>query len=229
MAVPVWQSIQTAVVAINATVTVNKPASVAIGDLLLFHAMANADRTVTTPPTGFTLIRLDSDHNTVSMVSYYRIADGSEASTFSLTWNAAPGSNSGMCHRITGTHQTTPINQNSGQLNVNTTAGTAPSVTTTVNDCLLVYFGGSGTGGQTSTPPSGMTEQSDMARAETATVGFPTAGATGTKVNTWAIASDNGAQLIALAPPPASVAVSVGISAGLSLTGAGPFSFGAIT
>jgi hypothetical protein len=235
MAVPVWQSVQTnGVFAVS--ITINKPASTAAGDLLV-ACINMADNTKTlSPPAGWTAIRNDiggAGDSAVNAYSWRRVADGSEGASFVFTVSSGSGVLLGAIGRITGAHQTTPINANNGQVNDTSVNGTAPSVTTTSSDCLLIYWA-AGQVQSLATPPGGMSEQWDVngstfglfSSFEGATEDRPTAGATGSRANTWTATCDNGAQLIAITPAPPAVVSMAGGNVGLSRTTTVATSFG---
>lgn len=232
MAIPVYQSTQTNG-GFALSVTVNKPASTAIGDLLLatIH-MGDATKSLTAP-AGWTSIRNDFGGTSTNDFSYYRVADGSEGASF--VWTATPAGNAvllGAISRITGANTSTPINVSGGQFNSASASGTAPSVTTTLANCLLVHWAG-GQIQSSSTPPGGMSEIFDV---NGTTFGIftsfagevenrPTAGATGSRANTWGSSGDNDGQLIAINEA-VSVASTTGGNVGLSRTTTGSISFG---
>jgi hypothetical protein len=125
--------------------SVSKPTGTAAGDLLiavfdLFRWTSSTLPSVSSAPSGFTLIgTVTSQSGTDSLRQsvYYRIADGTEGSTFSGTTSA--DWTGFFVHRFTGAHATTPINTSaswsSGGWSLNRRF---PSVTTTAADCLLV-------------------------------------------------------------------------------------------
>ena len=110
----------------------------------------------------------------------------------------------------TGVDGTTPIDVHGGQLNASSTSITAPSITTTGANRMIVGF--FGTPVLTSvTPPGGMTERFDQTvpstntykvTSEAASQSVAGAGATGTRVATAVNAAANIGQLVALNPAP---------------------------
>ena len=100
---------------------------------------------------------------------------------------------SGGVLAVSGANQTSPIDASGGENNgpYASISVTAPSITTTLPNALLVY-GGACNGVYTFTPPTLMTEQWDRATGsstsrvatEVATAPFPTPGPTGTRTAT---------------------------------------------
>ncbi len=130
---PVVES-YTANSAAAASVTLTKPASVAVGDLLLIlvgndNATATAQWDNTTyKPSGLTLINesgnATSDTHTAA---FYRVADGTEGLTIAVS---AQSSNDywGYYVRVSGIDPADPINVTGADVN---TADTAPSIAIT--------------------------------------------------------------------------------------------------
>jgi hypothetical protein len=210
MAIPVWQSSSTLAV-FAASINLVKPPSTAAGDFLIASINLMDNTKTLTPPAGWTFIRQDlggAGDTAINFYSYYRVADGSEGATFSFT-TAGSSVMVGAISRITGVFSVTPINTHGGQVNNLSANGTAPSVTTTLADCLL-YYAAAAQVQSNATPPGGMTERFDLdgsvsgifGSIEGATEDRPTAGATGTRANTWGSAQDNAGQLVALNSAP---------------------------
>lgn len=167
MATPVIESYTTAVTASNVTsLAINKPTGVQSGDLLLIFATnegATTSPEFTNNLSGWTLLQnYGSDLPDTHSAIYWRIADGSEGSSFTVT-SLTSTERLMWCFRISGIDTTTPINDEAGgeRGSLNTyaipTDGTTTGLTTTVADCLLLgivsydgadggTFGVSGTG-----------------------------------------------------------------------------------
>lgn len=104
----------------NETLTINKPTGVQTNDLLII-AVGNDKLNPSDPleyndttnkPTGFTLIGCeDSVTQDITIAAFYRIADGTEGSSFSVSAVTASEDNEtmGWCYRISGVDTTTPI------------------------------------------------------------------------------------------------------------------------
>jgi len=107
---------------------------------------------------------------------------------------------------VRGADPARPINAAAGQVNIATRSMTAPSITTTVDSCLLLMLGTTN-GPATATPPAGMVELSDDAPCWAGSEPQASAGPTGTRTATLSQAWTNTAVLLALAPSAAPVQV----------------------
>lgn len=185
------------------TVVVNKPSGVVDNDLLI--AVIGHDTNTTpsvTPPAGWTAIRNDVDSGTNGGIwSYYKVA-ASEGASYTFTAGSS-GRLVGHILQITGFDATTPIDASNGQVNSAATSVVAPSVTTLVDNTLLLFLGAINATA-TFTPPSGMTEITDSnttnMAVETASGTVATAGSTGTRTATASTSAVNYAQLVAIRP-----------------------------
>lgn len=221
---PFWQSVQTNT-ATASPISVNKPASVAVGDLMValigITCTGPTATPVVTPPAGWTLIldtTINGAANTTHGSSYYRIADGTEGSSFNFSYTLGTGTTervTGEIHRIIGTHATTPINVSAEA----TLLGTAltpdpvsPAVTTTAINCLVFawlvhdHLALS----QTHTEPASHIETTDFQATNTGNIVssttdwrvFATAASTGTATHNCSetVATDAVLQRIAISP-----------------------------
>lgn len=198
------------------TATGDKPASTAAGDLMIAviqFSASSVDKTISAP-ADWNLIKSEfiaggANHRN-PVAAYWRICESGDPASW--TWTVASGGTIlwiAAVSRISGTHQTTPINNSSIQDNASSTSCTAPGFNTSVNNCLLLFWGAVAVG-RTFTEPSGMAERweernnpsLDIAQ-EGASVAFLAAGATGDKVGTISSAAANVGCLIAIAPPAA--------------------------
>lgn len=172
------------VAALSNSATVPKPSGVAVGDLLLVVASTYGAAATTCTITGFTTVKAAS----ANVWFHYRIADGSEGASFTLTrtgTNSAPMT--GMIFRITGHDATTPVDTFAGVSAGTGSSAAIPSVTATAGGLLVSVLHKTNNIAPTNTPPSGMTTYVDdssltnsCSSAATETVA---AGATGVK--TW--------------------------------------------
>jgi hypothetical protein len=155
------------------TWSVNKPSGVAVGDLLLLciasDGFTKGVEIVT--PAGWT--NLVNETPTAGDGQNYfvawRIADGSEGSSFSGSVPGSGGFWACCCARFSGCDTTTPIDASADT--VHTTADSAPqtvvspSITTTVDNTLLVHVAmldtsaAGGKGSATWTAPTGFTSK----------------------------------------------------------------------
>lgn len=153
--------------AINgSSISVNTPAYVP-GNLLLFvvcPTTAGNDTTISTP-SGWTLLSGDStgtNNTQPGMYVFYRVADGTEATSYSATSNVTTR----LLAAIITLAGVDPETLTAGATNIgsSTTSITANAVTATANGILLYFgaFANDNKGVVTFTPPSGMTEVVDV-------------------------------------------------------------------
>lgn len=203
--------------------SVSKPAGVIADDVLVACVTIRADSSISSVPSGWTLIRQDTtattDNNGCRQAIYYKVAGSSEPSSYQ--WKTSASTDIAICiAAFSGVNTSTPIEVNDGTSSddPNDTTCTAPSVTTTTATCMLVTFHGfnpatTTTATTSQTPPSGMTEAADTASvgpgggdANRATcelnyLSLSSAGATGTKISSLdANDGRNVGQTIALKP-----------------------------
>jgi hypothetical protein len=207
MAAPAFQSVQVATTAGATSLAITKPTSLAAGDLLIAHITVRVT-TAVTAPAGWTLIQssVRSAHQTGA---WYRLADGTEGASFSWSWATSVKAVGAVC-RVTGSHQTTPINVTGSVATTGVASSVAaPSITTTADECLLFGFAYSADN-KTFTSPGSMTERWDQQTTNFndvyhagATETLGAAGATGTRTFASGDGStlDGGAFLFAVAPP----------------------------
>lgn len=115
------------------------PASIAAGDLRIHYTWQVAGTPPASVGTGMTDIGSDV-LSTSGIRASWKIAGGSEG-TITHTTAGADTASTGYSLRATGTHQTTPINTFAiGHTASGTSPRTLPTVTTTVDNCLIVYY-----------------------------------------------------------------------------------------
>lgn len=198
MAVPIVESSANNRADGNATLTITKPTGVVSGDLMVaalcYEDTEGYGSTGITGPSGWTK-KNDVLNSTTRYQTWEKIAGGSEGASYSWTNTAKPGMWSGGIVRISGHDPSSYWNTSgtSSLTNSTVTSSTSPSVTTTVDDCLILVTCHNNLGGYASanaTRPSGYTSiwgnyTSDTTRSESAAAytSKATAGATGT--HTW--------------------------------------------
>ena len=189
------------------TITVNKPAGVLSGDLLIAYISKTMYGVGDLAPSGWTLIRTDSNSSCCRSGIYYKVATSSEPASY--TWNIAGSETYGIgtIQVYRGADTTSPINAHGATTPISGTSYQAPSITTTVADTRLVTFFVARNGTATWTPPTGMTEAYDFRfstgtlTTSSANASMAAAGATGTKTATLSSSAWGIAQIIAIAPP----------------------------
>lgn len=217
MAVPVIESQAVGSSATTtSTATASKPTGTASGDVLLaFVCVPDKGALPVTGPAGWTKLveNISSFSSNEGLSVWYILAGGSEPSSYSWTLNAARRYIVNI-FRISGADATTPINVSGGAINpagdlVGVSNPAAPSVTTTVADCLLLCAAVSDTGDITYTAPSGMSlawqqnqSNSGLNRVSAAVASetISSSGATGTRTFTPSTTSYWAAASIAIAP-----------------------------
>jgi hypothetical protein len=173
------------------------PSGVSSGDIMVADIIISSDSIVVTTPSGWTKFpstpvkTATGYHSTaLSLYRYWRAVGESEPSTH--TWSIASGGVhwGGRIQNYTGVYTDAPLNVENSQSNADSGNLTAPSVTTTVVNCLLVpcFAGGSA---NAINVPSGFSERADFVwgtssgRYEGCDKSQAAAGATGTVVAAW--------------------------------------------
>jgi hypothetical protein len=127
-----------------------KPASVAVGDLLVIIAAtddtSNLMQFKGNAIPGFTEIGgLGNSSMDVHIAAFYRVVDGTEGASFTVTSSSSDDFTC-WCLRITGANRWNPIDAIDDGYATSTVDAVIPAVTTTVNDCLVLachaYDGG---------------------------------------------------------------------------------------
>jgi len=172
---PFWQASENATVA-GASVTslaVPIPASAVVGDLLLLFA--GCKRTAAQGPdiiTGWTSFgQLATPGNTIAVLSYWRVVDGTEGPTVTVPIAGVGGATHivASCHRINAQHATTPVHV-SATATVNTADldpdPDSPSVTTSGGTpnarVFAVLVHDHAASSQSHTPAAGHVERTDI-------------------------------------------------------------------
>lgn len=122
--------------------TVSRPSGVVDGDVLLTFIAIESDKTITTVPTGWTLIRSRSTTTLGSggckLHAYYKVASA-EASSY--TWGTSGGTDwAVVVLAYTGVDNVAPVDVSGDEQSddANDTSVRAPSITTTVTNTLLI-------------------------------------------------------------------------------------------
>jgi PKD repeat protein len=217
----------------SSSLTINYPAGVASGDLLVLQYAALAARTVTTPGGWTKLygpVATAGTSPAISIYAYYRVAGASEPSSVSVALDSNGGAQ-GIISAYSGCDTTTPINTSAtANLPTSGTSGTCPTVTTTVASTLLLHAYYDWTSSTTITPNASDTERYDSFLStlnmvfELADKPQAAAGATGTSIATFGGAtSGGGCATIALAPI-AAASPPVADFTGIPTSGSAPLS-----
>ncbi len=191
--------------AVVTSIVATRPAGVVAGDVLL-ASIDTRGSSVVTAPAGWTLVRMDLNASSLRKSTYVRVATGSEPATYTWTFSGSRLA-AAVIHAYSGVDTTTPVDVVGGQVNASGTAVTAPSITTTVANTMLVGFFAKQSSG-TWTPPAGMTERGEIngtgGTQTTSATGVDALqaaiGPTGTRVATASSAALNIGHLVALRP-----------------------------
>jgi hypothetical protein len=158
-----------------------------------------------TPPSGWTLVRQDTNGFTMTQAVFTHVVTADEPASYTWTISASQSAAGGII-AYGGVRTVSPVDVAGGQANASSTSVTAPSITTSKPGEQLVGFFGVGTA-TTFTAPAGMAERGDIASAGTyrltlegADATRSAAGSTGTAVAKAVNAAASIGQLVALAP-----------------------------
>ena len=185
------------------TFTINRPAGVEVGDVMLAQVTVRGATTTVTAPSGWQTIRTDKAGSDLVNSLYYRVASASEPTSYSWTLNRPQLASGGILDYV-GADTASPVSANSGRYNKNTQTITAPSVTTSTANSKVVFITAAGT--QTSvTPPAGFSPaySSGVQGNLTSYVADQTVvsvGPIGNQVGTLGIKSNNVGALVVLRP-----------------------------
>lgn len=181
--------------------TLNVPTYVA-NDILIAQIVIDSASPAITPPAGWTAIGSLTASTNISMLTYWRVA-GSEPASY--TWNfGVTAGNCGIMSAWSGCDTGTPVNAHGEQANASSATCTAPSITTTVDGCQVLFIG-CYKNKETWAPPTGWILEAGLGGTLEPTAGLADAtqsthGATGSKFTTLGTAANNIGQLVALAP-----------------------------
>jgi MSHA biogenesis protein MshQ len=191
------------------SILINYPAGLAAGDLMVaFLSQRGGSFPIGSTAAGWTNALYKDNGSMVGVIVYYKFATAADVSAGSFTFSfTASNRSAGAIMAFRGVDTTSPINVSGSQSNASSASMTAPSITTTVSNTMLVGLYTSIVGGNTATPPGGMTEAFDSATGagpngvaiEGAYVSQAAVGATATQVATAASATANIGVLLALA------------------------------
>ncbi len=176
------------------------------GDLLLASVAFRGKGSVSTP-SGWALVRQDTSGTAIQLATYSRIATGSEPPSYVWQFSAKPGA-VGTMLAYSGVSAGSPIQTSDALASSKGKTITAPSVTTTAADSLLVTVFATARFA-TLTSPAGMSEVAAVvspgtvkwpASSEVSTELRASSGATGTRDATSTMSGPSLAQTIVLNP-----------------------------
>lgn len=123
------------------TCTINKPSGVQTGDLLIVICTIDGTGASLSGPSGFSTLHSEVQSGSQTTASWWKEATGSEPSTYSVTWSGSEAY-VGSCIRISGADTSNPVDVSDSNTGSGYSTVSAPSVTTTVGNTLLLRFHG---------------------------------------------------------------------------------------
>lgn len=149
--------------------TIDTPAGVASGDVMIAAIAVRPDGAMATAPSGWTLIRQDTSPEDVTenLYSYYRVADASEAPSHTWTFSTSHAGTVGGIIAFRGADASDPIDVHAGQSvsgpgNFGSLLVDAPSVSTSAAEAMIVTIYSATSSGHWR-PPTAMSESIDVA------------------------------------------------------------------
>ena len=144
--------------AYNDPLVINKPVDTAEGDVMI--AMTCVQGAVTGVPAGWALSRYVASGQ-VRLSVYWKAAGPAEPPSYQFDVTVGADC-SGSIQTWRGVNNAVPFNASGIQANASSKNIEAPSITTTLDGCMLIFCGTTASGGTGSfTPPGGMTERID--------------------------------------------------------------------
>lgn len=199
------------------SITLNRPAGVLAGDVLIAHVALHTHAFAANPlpaPSGWALVRVDSDNAHVTSGVFRRVATAAEPAAYTFT-NASGDTTQqavGAVLAYRGVDTVNPIDAHDGAASAGgSDTLVAPSVTTTRPGArLLSLVGVYGNDQGPATPPGSMTERYERTEiselgvvevlGEAADETLVAPGATGTRATTVPLTDTSVAQSVALRP-----------------------------
>lgn len=160
--------------------SVSKPTGTASGDVLVFGIAIAASSTAVTAPSGLT--ELSNTTNTIRFITYYRVCDGTEGSSFTWSLNQPTGWAVG-CSRFSGC-DATPSDATASVNTGSDSSAECTSVTTATANAMVVALVGANRSTLSFTEADGMTEAWEISGNRATTLNYvaqASAGATGDK------------------------------------------------
>jgi hypothetical protein len=188
----------------RSSITVARPAGTAPGQAMVASIVSNDDGPAFSAPAGWSIVREDSIPDTLRQTIYVKVAGPSEPASY--TWTLSQYRRvAGGITTYSGVDPAQPIDAHDAMVTpVSGTAVTAPSITTTVADTMLIHFAAIGAEGSLTTTGD-LTERWEAAAPTSADARDvlvsssdaprPGAGPTGFRS---VLASRNGARIAAL-------------------------------
>lgn len=160
--------------------SVSKPTDTASGDVLVFGIAIASSSAAVTAPSGLT--ELSNTTNTIRFITYYRVCDGTEGSSFTWSLNQTTGWAVG-CSRFSGC-DATPSDATASVNTGSDSSAECTSVTTATANAMVVALVGANRSTLSFTEADGMTEAWEISGNRATTLNYvaqASAGATGDK------------------------------------------------
>lgn len=193
----------------NSTIQLFVDAGTSAGNLLVAQvAVRGVGCASITAPAGWTLVRCDASGTTVAQAVYWKVATSADIAQ-SFSWGF--GSNrraAGAIAVYDGVDTSAPVDTHAGQANASSSSATAPGVTTSFADDMLVAMYAAASSSVSIAAPAGMTEEYQDSSGGTGVSAslsdavFASAGATGNKVAALGSSQISVGQLLALKAAP---------------------------
>jgi len=193
----------------RATIGLARPNGTTVGDVLVASVATNADATIVPSDAGWTVLRDDLSSGALRQAVYVRAVTSSDPSLYQWTIPEGTRRVTGGIAAYRGVNTTQPVDVYGATMNGSGTAVSAPSITTTVANTMLVQVVGVNAEG-TLSPPAGMTEAWEAASPNSGSTRDvlqsssyalePATGPTGSRVATASLPGASIGVLLALRP-----------------------------
>ena len=146
------------------SIAINQPAGTVKGDVLVAVVAVRPNTIAITAPSGFVLVQRQDQTtgNTNAVAVYRKIATASEPASYTFTATGNTGLAGGVM-AFSGVDNTTPVDVSAGALIVSGTSFTAPAVTTTIANTMIVTAHEFGSSERWTPTTAGLTEAFDVA------------------------------------------------------------------
>jgi hypothetical protein len=201
------RSTSTAILNLGPSISINAPAGVVPGDVLV-ATVAKSGAEVLTTPAGWTKVDSVLDNSTMYLGLYWRVAASGDPASFSWTW--AGGTSryaAGGISAYANVDNDNPVDGHAPAGVSNTTSFPAPTITTTFINDMIVTAHAVNANNTNWTPPAGMNERLDLVAGSGSFVSIEQndflqafAGATGAKTATSSVTGGGGGITLALKP-----------------------------
>ncbi|NCT83428.1 MAG: hypothetical protein GXC94_09815 [Comamonadaceae bacterium] len=145
-------------------ISLARPAGLAAGDVMLAVLTQRTgsvplDQNMISVPSGWVLVRSQDDgiNNSIGLSVYRKLATASEPASYSWQLGSS-GRTAGVALAFRGVDTATPIDASASQANAASSTYTAPSVTTTTANTLLLGIYAATAGGGSVASPAGMAQ-----------------------------------------------------------------------